>query len=236
MKMPRDRPILALDCSFGGHSVAVADLDAVLAECHHPRQPPSGHIIASIKRLLVRLDITLADIAGVAFGAGPGLFTGIRAACACAQGLAFTQGLRVVAVPTTLALAQLHCRRRALVAYPAYKGHVYLAALEKRRHGWVEVIPPSLRALDNFPPMSGDWELCGRKLHAFRHRMARSVSGSLRARPSHNSSLAGVVGQIGMLRLRAGKAVEPHRASPDYVRHRVAYSKAELAARRARER
>jgi tRNA threonylcarbamoyladenosine biosynthesis protein TsaB len=73
-----------------------------------------------------------AKIDAVAFGAGPGAFTGLRIACALAQGLAYARNLPVIGVSTLEALAQESGAARVVACLDARMREVYYAALEKR--------------------------------------------------------------------------------------------------------
>lgn len=226
----RPRKILALDCSFGGHSVAVATSGGILAECHHPRTLPSEGIIKSIEQTLGRAQTGLGQLDCIAFGSGPGLFSGIRAACTAAQGIAHVYGLQTVAVPTAFALAEIHSCMRALVVYPAHRDHCYIAALERQAKGWHEVMGSSLYTNDNLPALPGEWNLCGRRLARLRHKFTRVYAGRLSHCQTNCASLAGTVAQLGLALFDEDKATDPVAARPNYVRLKVAYTKGERAA------
>jgi tRNA threonylcarbamoyladenosine biosynthesis protein TsaB len=66
----------------------------------------SGSLIATIMDLLRQADLRVQDLDAICFGSGPGSFTGLRTACAVAQGLAYGAGVPVLPVPSLLALAQ----------------------------------------------------------------------------------------------------------------------------------
>jgi tRNA threonylcarbamoyladenosine biosynthesis protein TsaB len=80
-------------------------------------------LMRQVETLLSLTDLTLADLQGVAVGAGPGSFTGLRIAYATAKGLCYASGAPLLAVPSLLALAQ---------AAASYRGPV-VAALDARR-------------------------------------------------------------------------------------------------------
>jgi tRNA threonylcarbamoyladenosine biosynthesis protein TsaB len=92
----------------------------------------------------------------VAFGAGPGAFTGLRIACGLAQGIAFGRGLPVIGISTLEAMAEEFGTRRAVACIDARMREVYYAALEKRAGRWHEVVPAQCIAPQAAPPPPGD--------------------------------------------------------------------------------
>ena len=98
--------ILAIDTSTEFLSLALWLDGRVLSRDIHAGQTHSQQILPTLRELLDEANIDLKALDGVAFGAGPGSFTGLRIACGVAQGLAFGADLPVVAVSTLQALAQ----------------------------------------------------------------------------------------------------------------------------------
>ena len=100
---------LAIECSTDTLSVALGSGrpgDAV-AEHTGPGGPQSStSLLPAVRRLLTQAGCTLADLAAIAFARGPGSFTGLRTACAVAQGLAFGVDVPVLPVDTLLAVAE----------------------------------------------------------------------------------------------------------------------------------
>src|SRR5687767_9068527 len=98
----------------------------------------------------------------VAFGAGPGAFTGLRIACGLAQGLAFARNLPVIGVSTLEALAQEAGAPRVVACIDARMREVYYAALEKRAGRWHEVVAAQCVAPQSAPRPPGEgWVGCG---------------------------------------------------------------------------
>ena len=78
-----------------------------------------------LQRLLGDARLGAADLEAVAFGAGPGSFTGLRIACGLAQGLAFARGLPVLAISSLEALAEECGAPRVVACVDARMGEVY---------------------------------------------------------------------------------------------------------------
>src|SRR5678816_202833 len=82
-----------------------------------------------LKNLLKETDLTVEELDAVAFGAGPGSFTGLRIACGIAQGLAFPRGIPVLGVSTLEALAEESGAARVLACIDARMREVYYCLL-----------------------------------------------------------------------------------------------------------
>src|SRR5690242_17471453 len=98
--------ILALDTSTQWLSVALFDGSATVAIRERAGNGASERILPAIGELLARERRSLEALDGIAYGAGPGSFTGVRVACGVAQGLAFGAGCPLFAVSTLEAIAQ----------------------------------------------------------------------------------------------------------------------------------
>ena len=123
--------LLALETSSSVGSVAIETPAGVLVrELGAPREQ-TEQIIALTDELLRVAGIGLGDLDGIAFGRGPGSFTGLRVSVAVAQGLAAVDGIPLLPVSSLLCLAQRgwreHGCERALVCVDAHMGEVYWA-------------------------------------------------------------------------------------------------------------
>jgi tRNA threonylcarbamoyladenosine biosynthesis protein TsaB len=161
----------------------------------------------------------------VAFGAGPGAFTGLRIACALAQGLAFARNLPVLGVSSLEALAQESGAERVVACIDARMREVYYAALEKRAGRWHEVIAPQcVPPLAAPRPRGEGWIGCGNGFAVYGNM------GFARVFPEvHPTALA--VAQLAARKLAAGEGVDAAAASPVYLRDKVALTKEELERR-----
>jgi tRNA threonylcarbamoyladenosine biosynthesis protein TsaB len=161
----------------------------------------------------------------VAFGAGPGAFTGLRIACGIAQGLAFARGLPVVGVSTLEAIAEESGASRVVACLDARMREVYYAALEKQAGQWREVIGALCVAPAAAPvPPGGPWAGCGNGFGAY----PSLLQGKLSVVRSEVHPTAVAIAQLAAPRLARGEGVDAAQAAPLYVRDKVAFTREEL--------
>jgi tRNA threonylcarbamoyladenosine biosynthesis protein TsaB len=178
-----------------------------------------------LETLFANWGITASNLDAIAFGAGPGAFTGLRIACGLAQGLALARGLPLIGISTLAALAQESGAARVVACIDARMREVYYAALEKRAGRWHEVIAAQCVAPQSAPrPPGAGWVGCGNGFDAYYETMRTRVS-VVKAQ-LHPTALA--VAQLAAPRLAAGEGVDAALAAPVYVREKVAFTKEEL--------
>jgi len=126
--------LLAIDASTDVCSVALA-LGGPLLE--YNEQSPKSHtrvLLATIHRLLQEGGITLAELDCLAFGRGPGSFTGVRMACSVVQAFGFALQIPIVPVSTLRAVAegakQQGSSQQILATLDVGRGAVYWGLFE----------------------------------------------------------------------------------------------------------
>ncbi len=122
--------ILAFDTSTEYCSVALFLDGAIKSREVLAGQRHSELILPMVRQGLAEGGLALTQLDGIAFGAGPGSFTGLRIACGIAQGLAFGADLPVLGVCTLEALAQEAGGGRVIAALDARMSQIYHAAYE----------------------------------------------------------------------------------------------------------
>jgi tRNA threonylcarbamoyladenosine biosynthesis protein TsaB len=196
------------------------------------RRAPNRHselALPMLEKLLGNAGLTASQLDGVAFGAGPGSFTGLRIACGLAQGLAFARGLPVVAVSSFEAIAQESGETRVVACIDARMREVYYSALEKQggahRRSWREVVPGQCVAPQDAPPPPGEgWAGCGNGFQAYPEFLSGKI---VRKKPEvHPTAFA--VAQLAAPRFAAGEGIDAALASPVYLRDKVAFTTQEL--------
>jgi len=193
----------------------------------------SQSVLPMVQELLREAGVKLADCDAIAFGAGPGSFTGVRTACGVAQGLAFGAGLPVLPMVTLAAMAEA-CRERTgatevLAVLDARMGEVYWAQYRHRDGGWIEVVAPGLCAPQDLAPQRVDGlAACGNGFAAYPEAFAGKefAMNAIVDMLPHARELA----VLGVAALAAGLAVPAEQAQPIYLRNKVAFTSAERQA------
>jgi len=168
----------------------------------------------------------------VAFGAGPGSFTGLRIACGLAQGLALARGLPVIGIPTLEVLAEECGSERVVACLDARMREVYYAAFERQGDGWRAAVPAQCVAPDRAPPPAGDgWVGCGSGFAAYPGAFSKLLQNRLTSVKPEIHPTAVAVARLAAPRLAAGEGLDAADAAPLYIRDKVALTAQELAAR-----
>ena len=186
-------------------------------------QRNSELLLPMVDALLQANAMAARDLDGVAFGAGPGAFTGVRVACGVAQGIAFGIDVRVAPIGTLMALAQVSGSPRVVCCLDARMGEVYHAVYERRADAWIEVSAPGLykpAAVPDLPP--GKWSGCGSGFAAFRAELTTRYANNLDCVIDGQAPHAREIAVLGARQFARGETVEAADALPLYVRNKVA--------------
>ena len=226
--------ILALDASTEMCTVALGGEAGFVERAEHAGQRHSELLLPMIQALLADAGATLRELDGIAFGSGPGSFTGLRVACGVAQGLAFGANLPVFGVPTLAAMAEVARAgghgRRIYAALDARMREAYVAAYEHDGDAWHERVAPAVVPAEDAPrPPGSDWYGVGPGFAAYPALRTRLAGALATCDPTLMPS-ATAIGRLALPRLAAGEGVAAADAAPLYVRHRVALTTAERAA------
>jgi tRNA threonylcarbamoyladenosine biosynthesis protein TsaB len=198
----------------------------------------STRLLPAIGELLAEAGLALADCDAIAFGSGPGSFTGLRTATGVAQGLAFGLDIPVVPVSTLLVCAESARLRdpsttRVLAALDARMDEAYWAdyAWDAAAGDWRTLRPASLDAPEAIAAPDEPFTLAGNAAAAFGARLTASTTArtiDAEALP-HALPLA----YAALRAFRAGRTLRADEAAPEYVRNKVAQTTAERLAARA---
>jgi tRNA threonylcarbamoyladenosine biosynthesis protein TsaB len=202
----------------------------------------STRLLPAIRELFDAAGLTLKDCSAIAFGAGPGSFTGLRTATGVAQGLAFGLSVPVVPVGTLLACAEfarLHepSATRVLAALDARMNEAYWAdfrwdPVAGAAGEWATVQAASLDLPEAIVRPDEPFTLAGNAAAAFGERLPMPAGPACRI-DFNALPHALPVALAGLRALRAGRTVAPDQAAPEYVRNKVAQTTAERMDARA---
>ena len=211
----------------------------------------SARLVPLLMSLLADAGVALAQVQAIAFGQGPGAFTGLRTACAVAQGLAFAGNTPVLAIDSPLIVAE-DARAQAAaaglptdgdwwVAMDARMDEVYAAAYrhtgedsptrEGGRAGWQQWVAPRLWTL---PALVDTWaaappaRVAGNALAAFADRLP---APGARTWPTCADRAAALL-QLAVQAWHRGDHQPADQALPLYLRDKVAQTTAERQALR----
>ncbi len=242
--------LLALDTSTDRMSVAAGD-GTRMAAWHGEGGPrASTELMGRITEVLAQLGWTLPDLDAIAFGQGPGSFTGLRSACAVAQGLAFGarrgQGVPVLPVCTLQTLAQqaqdAHPSQPVLALLDARMNEVYAGVWlppNAARPHWTQVLAPCLVAPAEVSALAaqhaqqlGPLVLCG-NAHAAYADALPGLGHPAVAAWLHTAPDAACALPLAFALYAAGGGLSPDQAQPVYIRDKVALTTAERMAAKA---
>ena len=225
--------LLALDTSTEFCSAALWREGELRSRRLNAGQLHSSLLLPMVDELLQEAGLSLCQLDGIAYGAGPGSFTGLRIACAVTQGLAFGADLPVVGVSTLASLAQQTDADRVLTVLDARMAEVYWAAYERTTSGWSCVLEPVLSAPASvWVPDEHDWVGAGNGFVALQATLPPRLQGQLtRIYPELMPDAAAVAVLAAPLFAR-GEGIDAALAAPVYLRDKVAMTTLERRRRK----
>lgn len=230
--------LLAFDTSTEQLSIALRDGQAQAALTY---EGPGGAqasvtLIPQIEALMAQAQLRYAQLDAIVFGQGPGSFTGLRTACAVAQGLAFAAGITVLPVNTLLAVAE--CARLELghtaplevtALLDARMDELYMARFAWDQGRWRELQAACLIKPEHTPLVSAQPQglalLAGNVFEAYGVRLSDQHTQRMAAQPVARALLS-----LAPDLLAQGGGVSAAQAMPLYVRDKVAQTTEERLA------
>lgn len=231
-KRPETMNILALDTTQEYCSAALVIGKQIIYREQLAPRTHTNLILPQVEAVLGEADIALRQLDAIAFGRGPGSFTGLRIAAGVAQGLALGADLPVIPVSSLAAMAQgvyreHHDAMNICAAFDARIGEIYWGCYQLTGDIMQPVTEEAVDAPENlYLPGSNQWLAIGsgwaaypvlQQLHD--HRLAGLIVDS--------APLARDIIPIAASMLENGKAVDAAQAIPVYLRQKVARTVAE---------
>ena len=200
----------------------------------------SARLLPQLRQRIEDGDVAWTQLEAIAFGHGPGAFTGLRTACAVAQGLAFGAGLPLCPLDSLLIVAEGVRAEHAPasdeidVVMDARMGEVYAGRYAWAGCEWQPRLAPALYTLDGLhawwagaPPRC----VAGSALAAFGAQLQVGPARRIEAEFDRAAALM----RLAQMQWRRAGGIDPADALPLYLRDKVAMTVAERAALRAAE-
>jgi tRNA threonylcarbamoyladenosine biosynthesis protein TsaB len=228
-------------CALWHQGVVSADIRTV--ECPRTAGADGQHsatLLPVTQQLLADAGVTFQDLDAIAFGAGPGAFTGLRMACAIAQGIAVAHDKPVVQVTTLAAMAWQAGKLvgdsgKSISSLPvtalldARMGEVYVGNFVFSEDGVTQVGKLFLRTPDELMAQSHIGVVCGNVFTEY-PQLATHYSGNGHVLLPALFPRAIEIAELAALAFQRKEFVDPELAAPLYVRDRVAKTIAERLA------
>lgn len=220
--------LLALDTSTENCSLALWLDGQVLSRQMLAGQRHSELILPMLDELLAESDVSLRHLDGIAFGEGPGSFTGLRIGCGVAQGLALGADLPVAGISTLMALAEASGEERVLACLDARIGEIYIAAYERENENWTTRFDPALCLAKDAPELPGaGWIGLGSGFSAYPEALQARYAVQVQRTDGSVYPQASAMAALAARRFARGLGVDAALAAPVYIRNKVALTTAE---------
>ena len=213
--------LLALDTATERCSVALLVDERVIDRA---AETPRGHadlVLPMVNDVLAEAGLTLRQLDGLAYGRGPGAFTGVRIAVGVAQGLAYGAQLVTVGISDLAAVAQQFAGAgaRILVCMDARMNEVYWCRFEATPDALVRPTTPERVDRPEAVEAADATIFAGTGFSAYPQLAARRAGIAV-----HDAVLphAREIARLGAAELRAGRGEPAERAQPVYLRDQVA--------------
>lgn len=221
--------LLALDTATEACSVALLHEGRVLSHYEVIPRLHAQRLLPMIHELLAQAGVGLGALDAIAFGRGPGAFTGVRIAIGVVQGLAFALDRPVLPVSNLAVLAQRTLREHGALqvaaAIDARMDEVYWGCYqaqdgEMRLAGLEAVLAPEQASLPR--GATGDWFAAGTGWGTYASRIAVQPHGVDGGMLPHAEDLL----RLATFAWARGEALPADQAQPVYLRDKVATPKA----------
>ncbi|EKF75087.1 hypothetical protein A11A3_05324 [Alcanivorax hongdengensis A-11-3] len=216
--------ILALETAGETCSVALMGPDGDIIEQFEsaPRRQ-TERVLPMVEQVLAEGGVRLPELDAIAFGHGPGAFTGVRVAAAVTQGLAFSADLPVVGISTLAACALTAADQfdhgDILAAFDARMGELYLGAYRRIEDSLQTVVADGLFDPHGLPDLpAGEWLVAGSG--AVYDEALKEKYGALRLEGKVHPR-ASAIARLARAKVVRGEVVRAEQAQPVYLRDQV---------------
>ena len=193
-------------------------------------QTHSEIALPEIKKLLSEHQLTITDLDAVAFGRGPGSFTGIRIACGIAYGLGYGASIPVIGVNNLLALAERSGKDKVISGIDARMGEIYLSAFIKEGEAFSEPMLEGVYKLHELPQLKDlGWTLVGNAIETYEKEMKDHFDQQIEEVIYGPYEVVESISKLAIPFIK-NKLFELIHAEPVYLRNKVAFTTEERKA------
>lgn len=218
--------LLAIETSTETASIALLSQGRVICRELSGVQTHSQGVLPAIQEILKEAGIALKQCDAIAFGCGPGAFTGVRTACGIVQGLAFGADLPILPIVSLHAMAEsargAQSEADMLCVLDARMGEVYWAHYRYQRQAWSQVTGPTLSTVEQV--------LVYMKSNEVALVLGHGLAGHFASDKSVNKMPhAEQVARLAAIDFSMARQVDAAQAQPLYLRNKIALTTAERA-------
>jgi len=224
--------ILALDTCTEMCSVAVLTNDTLFEKAQLTQRGHSDMVLGMLEAVLAEANSALSAVDYLAFGRGPGSFTGVRVGVGVAQGIAFARQLPVIPISTLAAVAQRaideHDAKKVAVALDARMGEVYAAHFREENGLAVRCDNEQVCAPEFFKPLDRSaWFAAGTGWREHQTVLDANFEGQLSGIDATLLPTAAAMAKLARFEQEQGRSIPAEQAVPVYLRDNVAKKKGE---------
>lgn len=221
--------ILALDTSTDACSAALLSHGEVIARHEIAPRRHNELILPILKTLLAEAELALNQLDAIAFGCGPGSFTGLRIAASITQSIAYASNLPVIAVSTLRALAQGAYREFAaeyvLASLDAHMQEIYWGVYQLNPEHLIMMTetPELVCAPEQIPPcpLAKNWLGIGNGWDSYAALLQKKIGPQLQKWIPNRYPNAHDIALLAAHDYQQGKAISAEQALPVYLRDKV---------------
>ncbi len=225
--------ILAIDTATENCSVALLNGDTLISRCEYSPRGHATHILPMVDAVLSEAQLRLTDLNALAFGRGPGSFTGVRIGIGIAQGLAFGANLPMIGISTLMAMAQAcyrqHGAEHVACAIDARMSEIYWGRFERQINGeWKiidneAVIAPQILTEQIKQDNSRHWHCAGTGWQAYQEVLTELPLKMANSKVLYPEACDMAI--LAKIAYAQGRTVSAEQAEPIYLRDNVAAKK-----------
>ena len=187
-------------------------------------QTHSEIVLPEINKFLSDHQLTTKDLDAIAFGKGPGSFTGIRIACGIAYGLGYGASIPVIGVNNLLALADRSGKNKVISVIDARMGEIYFSAYIKEGKTFSEPMFEGVYKPDELPRIKeSGWTLIGNAIETYKQEMKDHFGQQIENLIDGPIEVVESISKLATPFIK-NKIFELIHAEPVYLRNKVAFT------------